>query len=174
MRQSTILILLIVLASSCSNVSQAEYDAVVAERDSLAARLAEIDEAAAIAAGMGEAMEMVEDPLQAAHIVEGYFAEDAIWEDAAVGYKATGSSGIRSVAASTLAESEAMVNTEVFAGPGFAVTEWIWTRDCTFPTCSLDRSAPVVVRGITIQVIEDGTIVRNSDYPAYSPYGYGP
>lgn len=174
MKQLPVVILLMAVAASCSNVSQAEYDAVVAERDSLAARLAEIDEAAGIAAGMGAAMEMVEDPLEAAHTVEGFFAEDGLWEDAAVGYSASGPSGIRSIAASTLAESEQLVNTQVFAGPGFAVTEWVWTRDCTFPTCSLDRSAPVLVRGITIQVIENGKIVRNSDYPAYSPYGYGP
>ena len=43
-----------------------------------------------------------------------------------------------------------------------------WIRPCTFAACSDDLFLePVEVRGITLHVVEDGEIVRETDYIAY-------
>ena len=51
--------------------------------------------------------------------------------------------------------------------PDFIVTEFVWTQSCTFAACSPETfGEPVEVRGIVLQVVENGEVIR-TDYVAY-------
>jgi len=100
--------------------------------------------------------------------VGAFFAEDASYEDPAAGMAVEGRSRVESMFGSFLSTESPIDNTAVFVGPDFAVTEFVWTQPCTFAACSDELfMEPVEVRGIVLLVVDDGEVVRETDYIAY-------
>ena len=162
-----LLVAVLLLAACSGGVSQEEHDRVLAERDALQSIVDEIEEAGALAVAVAAAVEEADPAAAAAH-----FAADAFYEDAAEGASVTGRFGIEGIFGTFVRPDQPIVNTAIYAGPGFVVTEWTWDLKCFFGTCKRQYGELVTVRGITLQIVEDGEVVRNTDYPAYSPGGY--
>jgi hypothetical protein len=116
-----------------------------------------------IADGLGAAVEAAD-----ARGVGEFFAENAFYEDPAAGMAVTGRSSIEAMFMGFLSSEAPIENTAIFVGPGFTVTEFVWTQPCTFAACSPEMfREPVEVRGIVLQVVEDGEVIRETDYIAY-------
>ena len=116
-----------------------------------------------IADGLGTAVEMAD-----VRGVGEFFSENAFYEDPAAGMAVTGRSAIEAMYAAFLSSENPIENTAMFVGPGFTVTEFVWTQLCTFAACSPEMfREPVQVRGIVLQVVEDGEVIRETDYIAY-------
>lgn len=97
-----------------------------------------------------------------------FFAENALYEDPAAGMAVRGRSAIEATFGAFLSPEEPIENTAVFVGPGFAVTEFAWNQRCTFVACSPEMfGEPVEVRGIILHLVEDGEVIRETDYIAY-------
>ena len=123
----------------------------------------DLDTASEVVNGLGAAVEAA-DQLA----VGAFFAEDAFFEDPAAGSETTGRSAIQSMYGSFLSSASPIENTAIYVGPGFAVTEFVWTLPCTFAACSTAVfMEPIEVRGIVLHEIENGEIVRETDYIAY-------
>ena len=100
--------------------------------------------------------------------VGAFFAQDAFYEDPAAGMEVTGRSSVQAMFGSFMGVDSPIDNTAVFAGPGFAVTEFVWTQPCTFAACGeAVFMEPIEVRGAVVHVIENGEITRETDYIAY-------
>ncbi len=113
--------------------------------------------------GLGAAVEAVD-----VQSVGAFFAEDAFYEDPAAGMAVTGRSSVQFTYGAFLSTESPIENTNIFVGPDFAVTEFVWIQPCTFAACSDDLFLePVEVRGIILHVVEDGEVVRETDYIAY-------
>ena len=116
-----------------------------------------------IADGLGAAVEAAD-----ARGVGEFFAENAFYEDPAAGMAVTGRSSIEAMYMAFLSSEAPIENTAILVGPGFTVTEFVWTQPCTFAACSPEMfREPVEVRGIILHVVEDGEVIRETDYIAY-------
>lgn len=127
------------------------------------ARDSDIEATKAIVLGLNAAVEAAD-----AGSVGDFFAEDAYFEDPAARTAVTGRSAVKSMYMGFLSASAPITNTAVFVGPDFAVTEFVWTQPCTFAACSEPMfNQPIDVRGIVLHIIEDGEVVRETDYVSY-------
>ena len=92
--------------------------------------------------------------------IAGYFTEDAVYEDVALGEVNRGKSAIKRFAESTFAALPgfAIKQKSLVVGDGSAAMEWIMT--------GTDRATErrFSVRGVSIMELEGGKIRRNSDY----------
>ena len=92
--------------------------------------------------------------------IAGYFTEDAVYEDVALGEVHRGKSAIKKFAESTFAALPgfAIQQRSLVVGDGSATMEWIMT--------GTDRATErrFSVRGVSIMELEGGKIRRNSDY----------
>jgi hypothetical protein len=136
---------------------------VVLRSDSTADLQNQIEVAQEIADGLGAAVEAAD-----ARGVSEFFAEDALFEDPAARTAVTGRAAVEAMYMGFLTTGAPIENTAVLVGPGFAITEFVWTQPCTFVACSPEIfREPVEVRGIVLHVIEDGEVTRETDYIAY-------
>ena len=123
----------------------------------------ELESAEEIALGLDSAVEAAD-----ADSVGAFFAEEALFEDPAAGVTVSGRAAVESMYGAFLSANSPITNTAIFIGPGFAVTEFVWTQRCTFVACSEPMfNQPIDVRGIVLHVIEDGMVIRETDYIAY-------
>lgn len=116
-----------------------------------------------VAFGMGAAVAAADS-----RAVAPFFSEEALFEDPAADMVVTGRSAIQIMFSKFLSSDSPIRNTNIFVGPGFTVTEFVWTQLCSFVACSPEMYwESVDIRGIVLQVVEDGEIVRETDYIAY-------
>jgi steroid delta-isomerase-like uncharacterized protein len=97
------------------------------------------------------------------------FAEDCLYEEVATGTKYYGKKEIAGYAKSTLSgvpDSEFEIVT-VIASDNMSTVEWIWrgTNSVGWPDLGISATNKrLEVRGVSVMVIKDNLIQRNSDY----------